>query len=108
MTHALIFNRKKDHETYTRSVRSTHTVCLHLGSTQSIVKDFHSLHPDYLSPGGVEERIFHGKSGRFVPSFPMAHLSQRSIVGMRCNYRVTYNDCAWNTFLKKGSLVSFA
>ena len=26
---------------------------------------------------------------------------------MRCNYRVTYDDRAWNTFLKKGSLVFF-
>ena len=44
----------------------------------------------------------------FIPLLKMPHVSLRSIVGMRCNYRVTCDDLAWNKFLKKGLLTHFA
>jgi hypothetical protein len=36
------------------------------------------------------------------PSFESKNVAQISILGSRCNYRVTCDDRAWNTFLKQG------
>ena len=63
----LIHNRAHYSETSPRSLRYTHTVRLHIVSTQSITKLVCSLHPDCLRRSGVKERLLYEESGRFVP-----------------------------------------
>jgi hypothetical protein len=111
-----IWNRGKYCGTHKRRIWSTLTIRLRLIFTPSISRPFHRLYPDHSSWKDQHENVFHEKSCRFVQTlsmtlsinlFPTARVSWRFIVGMRCNYRVTCDDRAWNTFLKKGSLVNF-